>query len=101
MIKKTYREILTSEFSVRTFPETTKEENLTWHSNNEDREITFLHNSDWRIQFDGGRTIRIIEGESIIISEGEYYRFIKGKGELKIKLKKLNKTRLLPHTLKA
>ena len=47
-----FREQENNGHSVRTFPETTKEEDLKWHFDNEDREIVFLHNSDWSFQMD-------------------------------------------------
>ena len=40
--------------------------------------------------------IDIHEGLTIFIPEGEYHRIIKGNGDLKVRVKKLNKTRLLP-----
>lgn len=95
-----FREVISSTHSVRTFPSTTKEEDLKWHFDNEDREITFLHNTDWKFQMDNELPIDIHEGMVINIPEGEYHRIIKGTGDLKVKVKKLNKTRLLPHTQK-
>ena len=45
--------------------------------------------------------INIHEGLKVFIPEGEYHRIIKGTDDLKVRVKKLNKTRLLPHTQKA
>jgi len=42
--------------------------------------------------------IKITKGLVINIPEGEFHRVIKGTGDLKVKIRKLNKTRLLPHT---
>jgi hypothetical protein len=44
--------------------------------------------------------IPITKDMKILIPEGEYHRIIKGSGDLKVKVRKLNKTRLLPHTQK-
>ncbi len=99
--KLPFREIVSSDHSVRVFPETTKETELKWHFDNEDREITFLHNSDWKFQMDDQLPIDISEGLVVYIPEGEYHRIIKGTDNLKVKVKKLNKTRLLPHTHQA
>lgn len=96
-----FREQENNGYSVRTFPETTKEEDLKWHFDNEDREIVFLHNSDWKFQMDDKLPINIHEGLKVFIPEGEYHRLIKGTDDLKVRVKKLNKTRLLPHTQKA
>jgi hypothetical protein len=96
-----FREIVSSDHSVRVFPQTTKKTELKWHFDNEDREITFLHDSDWKFQMDDELPIDIHEGLKVFIPEGEYHRIIKGTGDLKVRVKKLNKTRLLPHTQKA
>jgi hypothetical protein len=91
-----FREILENTNSIRIFPHDTKEEDLKWHFDNEDREITFLHETDWKFQMDNTLPIDIHEGLTIFIPEGEYHRIIKGNGDLKVRVKKLNKTRLLP-----
>ena len=91
-----FREILENTNSIRIFPHDTKEEDLKWHFDNEDREITFLHETDWKFQMDNTLPIHIHEGLTIFIPEGEYHRIIKGNGDLKVRVKKLNKTRLLP-----
>lgn len=91
-----FREQENNGYSVRTFPETTKEEDLKWHFDNEDREIVFLHNSDWSFQMDNELPQPIYEGLTLLIPEGEYHRIIKGNGDLRVRVKKLNKTRLLP-----
>ena len=101
MIEKLpFREILNIGYSLRTFPSDTKETDLKWHFDNEDREVTFLHNSDWKFQMDNQLPINVEEGLTLFIPEGEYHRIIKGTGDLKVRVKKLNKTRLLPHTQK-
>jgi hypothetical protein len=100
MEKLPFREILDSNHSIRIFSSTVKENELKWHFDNEDREITFLHDSDWGFQMDNQLPINITKDLKILIPEGEYHRIIKGTGDLKVKVKKLNKTRLLPHTLK-
>lgn len=98
--KLPFREILLSTHSIRTFSSDLKENELKWHFDNEDREITFLHDSDWLFQMDNKLPIQITKDMKILIPEGEYHRIIKGSGDLKVKVRKLNKTRLLPHTQK-
>lgn len=101
MIEKLpFREILNSNHSLRVFSSDVNENELKWHFDNEDREITFLHDSDWRFQMDNQLPINITKDLKILIPEGEFHRIIKGTGDLKVRVKKLNKTRLLPHTQK-
>ena len=96
-----FREIVKSDHSVRVFPHTIKKSELKWNFDNEDREITFLHESDWKFQIVDQLPINIVKGLKVFIPEGEYYRLVKGSDDLKVKVRKLNKTRLLPHTQKA
>jgi hypothetical protein len=98
--KLPFREILSDNYSTRIFSENTKETELKWHFDNEDREITFLHDSDWKFQMDNDLPIEITKGLKLFIPEGEYHRILKGTGDLKVRVRKLNKTRLLPHTPK-
>ena len=98
--KLRFREILNNTHSVRVFSSTVNENELKWHFDNEDREITFLHDSDWKFQMDNQLPMEITKDLKILIPEGEYHRIIKGSDDLKVKVKKLNKTRLLPHTQK-
>jgi hypothetical protein len=93
-----YREILSNNYSTRVFSKDINESELKWHFDNEDREVTFLHESDWSFQMDNKLPIKITKGLVINIPEGEFHRVIKGTGDLKVKIRKLNKTRLLPHT---
>ena len=49
---------------------------------------------------DNDLPIEITKGLKLFIPEGEYHRILKGTGDLKVRVRKLNKTRLLPHTPK-
>lgn len=93
-----FREILSKNHSTRTFSKDINKSELKWHFDNEDREVTFLHESDWSFQMDNKLPIKITKGLVITIPEGEFHRVIKGTGDLNVKIRKLNKTRLLPHT---
>ena len=93
-----FREILSKNYSTRTFSKDINKSELKWHFDNEDREVTFLHESDWSFQMDNKLPIKITKGLVITIPEGEFHRVIKGTGDLNVKIRKLNKTRLLPHT---
>lgn len=61
---------------------------LRWHRDREDRIIEPVEPTDWFFQIDGELPIKI-EGQ-IFIPMGEWHRTIKGTGDLKIRIKKLN-----------
>ena len=93
-----FREILYNNYSTRVFSKDINESELKWHFDNEDREVTFLHESDGSFQMDNELPIKITKGLVVTIPEGELHRVIKGSGDLNVKIRKLNKTQLLPHT---
>ncbi len=73
---------------IRTFYQNIDSGELTWHRDREDRIIESLNENDWKIQIDNELPIDIIG--KIFIPKGVYHRLIKGSGDLKIRLEKLN-----------
>jgi hypothetical protein len=59
-----------------------------WHRDREDRIISPLAPTDWKFQMDNELPVPL-EGE-IFIPKGVFHRVIKGTGDLKIKLVKLD-----------
>jgi hypothetical protein len=74
--------------SIRIFRSDVDEESLMWHRDREDRIIESIEPTDWKIQIDN-ELPKVIEGK-VLIPMGVYHRLIKGNGDLKIKLNKLN-----------
>lgn len=70
----------------RTFKEELEDSDLLWHWDEEDREVTALHETDWLFQFDNQLPQPMI-GE-IKIPKGVWHRVIKGNGDLIIRVKK-------------
>lgn len=81
-----FKEESNTDHVIRTFSSELKEDELKWHFDNENRRVTFLHDTDWRFQRDNQLPIKIYEGMEVTISEGEYHRIIKGTGDLKVKV---------------
>ncbi len=73
---------------IREFSQITDSGEFMWHRDREDRIIESIGETDWKIQIDN-ELPKKIEGE-IFIPMGVYHRLIKGSGDLKIKLNKLN-----------
>jgi len=73
---------------IRTFYQDVDSGELTWHRDREDRVIESIDETDWMIQLDNELPVNI-KGD-IFIPKGVYHRLIKGSGDLKIKLNKLN-----------
>ena len=78
---------ITNNVFIRTFDNTVNEKELYWHRDKEDRIITPLEKTDWKIQMDN--EIPIIIEDNTFIPKNTYHRVIKGTQDLKIKLIKL------------
>jgi len=72
---------------IRVFNQDIDSGEMTWHRDREDRIIEPIDETDWMIQIDN-ELPKEIKGE-VFIPMCVYHRVIKGKGDLKIKLKKL------------
>ena len=73
---------------IRIFKQETDSGELTWHRDYESRIIESIGETDWMFQMDN--ELPKIISEKIYIPRGVYHRIIKGNGDLKIKLIKLN-----------
>jgi len=76
---------------LRTFSEDTSEEELKWHWDEEDREITPVYvgpvqEIDWMFQMDNELPKKI--EKDIFIPAGKWHRLIKGTGNLVLRIHK-------------
>ena len=67
---------------VRTFSQDIDEEELVWHRDREDRQVTVLEETDWQFQFDN--ELPQVLKNTIFIPKNTYHRLIKGTGELNV-----------------
>ncbi len=72
---------------IRTFYESTLDEELKWHWDEEDRVVHPLHPTDWMFQLDNQLPEKITK--TTFIPAGEWHRIIKGTGDLSVKIVKL------------
>lgn len=73
---------------VRLFPDDTKEEELVWHRDREDRVIEVLEPTNWKFQFDNMLPKDLTQGSMLYIPRNTYHRVIKGTGSFKIRVTK-------------
>ena len=69
---------------VRTFSQDINEDELVWHRDERDREVTVLQETDWKFQFDN--ELPQLLKDVIFIPKNTYHRVIKGTGELNIQI---------------
>ncbi len=84
MIEQTnpYSERRKDNLIVRTFSQDIDEEELVWHRDRQDREVTVLEETDWQFQFDN--ELPQVLKNTIFIPKNTYHRLIKGTGELNV-----------------
>lgn len=87
-MKLPFNEIEKDNKLFRIFSESTNSEEFKWHRDKENRIVKPIHKTDWLIQLDNELPKSI--NEDIFIPKGVYHRLIKGTGDLKIELVKLN-----------
>ena len=87
---KPYKDQFTGQGKIRTFLSTTKSTEFIWHRDAEDRRITPLTESNWKIQLDN--KLPVVLDSPIYIKAGEWHRLIKGDGDLKIEIVHLSKS---------
>ena len=76
---------------IRIFKENISLEELMWHFDDEDRIISHLNKTNWKLQMDNCLPLNLEKGKTYYISEGRYHRLIKGFGELNLEIKFIKK----------
>jgi hypothetical protein len=66
----------------RTFSQDINEDELVWHRDERDRQVTVLEETDWQFQFDN--ELPQLLKDVIFIPKNTYHRLIKGTGELNV-----------------
>jgi hypothetical protein len=79
-----YSQIRENNLIIRTFSQNIDEDELVWHRDEKDREVTVLKETDWQFQFDN--ELPQVLKDVIFIPKNTYHRLIKGTGELNIQI---------------
>lgn len=83
-----FEEIIENDHYIRIFDENTNSDEFVWHRDKEDRILECLHETDWKFQIDDQLPINF--DKTIFIKAEKYHRLIKGTGNLRLKIIKLN-----------
>jgi quercetin dioxygenase-like cupin family protein len=76
---------------IRTFSESVNDSELVWHRDTEDRIVTVLEGEGWQFQMDNELPMILEEGTTFFIPKMTYHRILKGKTDLRIRIKENNK----------
>lgn len=82
-----FKQITVKDGVIRTFKESTNNEEFKWHIDNEDRIVKTLHKTNWMIQIDNELPMIFEENTEYFIPKGIYHRIIKGSGDLEVSVK--------------
>ena len=77
-----YQELRTFDTILRKFKEDINEDELVWHRDRRDREVTIIGETDWMFQLEDEIPQQL--KNTIFIPKSTYHRLIKGTGELNI-----------------
>lgn len=75
---------------LREFKENVDSSELIWHLDKEDRIVVPIKSNGWKLQLDNELPKMLEEGKEYFIPKMTYHRVIKGRGNLKIKLTKID-----------
>ena len=83
---KPYQDYYDNGSTIRTFDSSVPNEELVWHRDKKDREITVLNGEDWKIQFENNIPEKLMKGKLYKIKAMEYHRLIKGNKGLTLRI---------------
>ena len=72
---------------IREFSKAVDADELVWHRDREDREVTVVEGTGWLLQMDNQLPVLLSEGETYYIPKNTYHRVIKGKTSLLIEVR--------------
>lgn len=84
-----YKEQTIDDYTLREFSQDTPSFEFVWHRDKEDRTIQPTGNTDWLFQLDNDIP-RLLTKDKLFIPKETYHRLIKGTGDLKIRVWKMN-----------
>jgi|TARA_R110000851_G_scaffold128716_6_gene261218 hypothetical protein len=72
----------------RVFSPETKDDELIWHRDAEDRKIYVVESTGWKFQHDDSLPVDLTPGDVISVEKEQWHRVIKGEGPLVVEVHK-------------
>ena len=82
-----YSQIKEGSVIVRKFSETSSDDELVWHRDENDREVTVISGAGWKFQYDDGLPFDMCKGDVILVPKDSWHRIIKGEGDLVVSIR--------------
>ena len=74
---------------IREFSKDVSSDELVWHRDREDRDVTVLEGSGWQLQMDNRLPVYLTPGKTYHIPKNTYHRVIKGSTDLLVEIKEI------------
>lgn len=74
---------------IREFSKNVSSDELVWHRDREDRDVTILEGSGWQLQMDNRLPVYLTPGKTYHIPKNTYHRVIKGSTNLLVEIKEI------------
>tara|TARA_R110000803_G_scaffold109914_4_gene178275 strand:+ start:165 stop:467 length:303 start_codon:yes stop_codon:yes gene_type:complete len=84
---------------IREFSKDTNSDELVWHRDREDRDVTVLEGHGWMLQLENRLPVLLETDIVYHIPKNIYHRIIKGATQLVVEIKKRNMLKLTKSTL--
>ena len=87
-----YEQVVTDRVSIRFFDKNVPEEDLVWHRDREDRDVSLFcwEAAGWKLQFENKLPEPIVAGLNYRIPKMTFHRLIKGEGSIALRINKLS-----------
>ena len=74
---------------IREFDTLVSSDELVWHRDKEEREVTVIEGQGWQLQYNGCLPILLEEGKTYHIPKMMYHRLFKGATPLKVEINEI------------
>jgi len=86
---KPYSDEKNDGYFIRHFDDSLKNNELIWHRDKKNRQITVLNGDDWKFQYDNSLPFVLNIGDIICVPAEIYHRLIKGTTALSLKIEEI------------
>lgn len=84
-----YDDMQKNDFFLRKFDNNINQNELIWHRDRKNREVTVLNGMNWKFQYDNSLPFILRIGDTFRVPAETYHRLIKGTTALLLKIKEL------------
>jgi len=84
-----YKDVQKTDFFLRKFDNNINQNELIWHRDKKNREVTVLNGMNWKFQYDNSLPFILRIGDTFRVPAETYHRLIKGTTALLLKIKEL------------